>query len=48
LRLIPEAIRRERARRQLDLLDDHLRRDVGLGPRNFPAGWSDPRERRWP
>ncbi len=36
------SIRRARTRRQLDALDDHLRRDVGLMPRERLPRWTDP------
>jgi uncharacterized protein YjiS (DUF1127 family) len=37
-----KAMRRERVRRQLDALNDHLRRDVGLLPRDGLPRWTDP------
>ena len=33
---------REGTRRQLQALDDHLRRDVGLQPLGRMSGWSEP------
>ena len=46
LRRMAQAIRRERARRQLAELGAHLRRDIGLEPHSAFYGWSDPYDPR--